>query len=225
MYVTKFSIKNQQKIVSGIDELGFNNAVQWFNKFSNKEQTIVKIQLSSIDIEKVFRKNLFFKNELTTENNVVYEELVLEDVLDWNIFFPNQVTPIQLGHPIVLKRKLTNDDLFVTIYCFKGTLKAMKILLEYNSLPWSSKTNRTQQENKIISIMKCNKAIDLMDIKQALINDDDYEIIDRIYDVETMELLLEDEEIPYKDLINNRLIEFTESQDQDSNTYIDDYKW
>ena len=225
MYVQKFSIENQQKIVSGIDELGMTSVSEWFSKFAHKEGTIVKVELSSIDIEKIFTPRLFFKGDLTPENNVTYEELVLEDVLDWNIFFPYQVTKMQLGHPIVLKRKMTYDDLHNVIYCFKGTLKAINKFLECNSLPWSSKSNRSDLENHIIKTMKNHKTIDLFIAKQALINDEDYEIIDRIYDVETMELLLEDEEVPFKELISHRLISFTESQDQDGLTYTDDYNW
>ena len=226
MYVQKFDVKNQQKIVSGIDELGMTSVSEWFSKFAHKEGTIVKIQLSSIDIEKIFTPRLFFKGNLTPENNVTYEELVLEDVLDWNIFIPYQVKNIQLGHPIVLKRKLTYDDLHNVIYCFNGTLKAINKCLEYNSLPWSSKSNRTDLENRIIKTMKNGyKTIDFSIAKQALIDDEDYEIIERIYDVDTMEELLQDEEVPFKELINKRLISFTESQDQDSNTYLDDYIW
>ena len=225
MYVQKFSIENQQKIVSGIDELGFKTVVEWFNKFCDKQNTIVKVELSSIDIERIFNNRLFFKDELTSEQNTSYEELVLEDVLDWNIYFPHKVSSMQLGHPIVLKRKLDYDQLHNVIYCFKGTLKAITVLMEYNSLPWSSKSNRTDLENQIIKTMKAHKTIDFFIAKQALIAEDDYEIIDKVYDVETMELLLEDEEVPFKELINHRLISFTESQDQESLTYTDDYNW
>ena len=122
MYVQYFSVNNQQKITAGINELGMMNVAQWFSKFNHKENTIVKIQLSDMDIEKIFKHSLFFKGDLTPENNVTYEECILEDVLDWNIFFPYQVSKMQLGHPIVLKRKLTYDDLHNVIYCFKGTL-------------------------------------------------------------------------------------------------------
>lgn len=224
MYVQYFSVNNQQKITAGINELGMMNVAQWFSKFNHKENTIVKIQLSDMDIEKIFKHSLFFKGDLTPENNVTYEECILEDVLDWNIFFPYQVSKMQLGHPIVLKRKLTYDDLHNVIYCFKGTLKAINKLMEFNSLPWSSKSNRTPLENKIIYSMKYKRDIDFEIAKQALINDEDYEIIERIYDVEIMEELLR-EDVPFKDLIAQRLTEFTESQEQDGNTYLDDYIW
>lgn len=226
MYVQKFSVENQQKIVSGIDKLGMTSVSEWFSKFAHKEETIVKVELSSIDIEKIFTPRLFFKGDLTPENNVTYEELVLEDILDWNIFFPYQVTKMQLGHPIVLKRKMTYDDLHNVIYCFKGTLKAINKFLESNSLPWSSKSNRTDLENKIIKTMKNGyKTIDFNIAKQALIDDEDYEIINRIYDIDTLEELLEDEEVPFKSIIGSRLTEFTQSQDQDTKTYLDDYIW
>lgn len=224
MYVNKFSIENQIKITSGIRELGMETTAQWFDKFNHKNNTIVKIQLSNIDIERIFKKSLLFKGDLTSEDNVSYEELILEDVLDWNIFFPYQVSKMQLGHPIVLKRKLTYDDLHNVIYCFKGTLKAINKLMEFNSLPWSSKSNRTPLENKIIYSMKYKRDIDFEIAKQGLINDEDYEIIERIYDVEIMEELLR-EDVPFKDLIAQRLTEFTESQEQDGNTYLDDYIW
>jgi len=224
MYVQYFSVNNQQKITAGINELGMMNVAQWFSKFNHKENTIVKIQLSDMDIEKIFKHSLFFKGDLTPENNVTYEKCILEDVLDWNIFFPCQVSKMQLGHPIVLKRKLTYDDLHNVIYCFKGTLKAINKLMEFNSLPWSSKSNRTPLENKIIYSMKYKRDIDFEIAKQALINDEDYEIIERIYDVEIMEELLR-EDVPFKDLIAQRLTEFTESQEQDGNTYLDDYIW
>ena len=71
--------------------------------------------------------------------------------------------------------------------------------------------------------MKFRKTPGFSEIRNALINDLDYEIIDRIYDVEIMEDLLEDEEVPFHDLIAKRLTEFTESQDMDSRTYIEDY--
>lgn len=225
MYVQKFSIENQQKIVSGIDELNFHNVSEWFSKFSNKENTIVKIELSSIDIERIFKTSLFFKGDLTPENNVTYEELILEDILDWSIYFPYKVTSMMLSHPIILKRKLTHDDLHNCIYCFKGTLKAINLLLDANKLTWSSRANRTDEENRIISSAKNKKDLDFFDFKDLLIKDLDYEIIDRIFDVETMELLIEDEEVPFKELISNRLISFTESQDQESLTYTDDYNW
>ena len=96
--------------------------------------------------------------------------------------------------------------------------------MEFNSLPWSSKSNRTPLENKIIYSMKYKRDIDFEIAKQALINDEDYEIIERIYDVEIMEELLR-EDVPFKDLIAQRLTEFTESQEQDGNTYLDDYIW
>lgn len=225
MYVNNFSIKNQQKIVSGFDELNFHNVSKWFSKFAHKENTIVKVQLSSIDIEKVFNNSLFFKNELTVENNCVYEELILEDIIDWNIFIPYQVSPLMLGHPIVLKRKLMYDDLHISVYCFRGTLKAMKLLLENNNLRWSSKNNRTPSENKIISSMKYKRDINYFIAKDALVENHDYEIIGRIFNTETMELLLKDDEVPFKELINQRLISFTESQDQNPETYLDDYNW
>lgn len=215
----------QQKIISGIDDLGMNSVVEWFNRFGNHKNTIVKIQLTSIDIEKIFNRRLFFKGDLTPENNCTYEELILEDVLDWNIFFPYQVKSIQLGHPIVLKRKLTHDDLFNVIYCYKGTLKAIKTLIEYNSLAWSSKANRTPLENKIISSMKNKRSIDFSIAKTALVDYEDYEIIDRIFDTEILEELIQEEQIPFKDLLEERLTMFTESQDQDSNSYLDDYTW
>ena len=225
MYVNKFSIKNQIKITSGIRNLGMETTAQWFDKFNQKNNTIVKIQLSNIDIERIFKKSLLFKGDLTSEDNVTYEELILEDVLDWNIYFPYQVSKMQLGHPIVLKRKLTYDSLHNVIYCFKGTLKAINKLLEYNSLPWTSKSNRTPLENKIISSMKNKRDIDFSIAKRALIDDEDYEIIDRIYSIEIMEELLKDEEVPFKSIIDSRLTEFTESQDQDTKTYLDDYIW
>ena len=225
MYIQNFSVSNQQKIVTALDELNFKATAKWFSKFSHKENTIVKIQLSSIDIERIFKKSLFFKGDLTPENNVTYEECILEDVLNWNIFFPYQVSKMQLGHPIVLKRKLTYDNLHNVIYCFKGTLKAINKLMEFNSLPWSSKSNRTPLENKIINSMKYKRDINFEIAKQALINDEDYEIIDRIFDTEIMEELLEDEEVPFKSIISSRLTEFTQSQDQDTKTYLDDYIW
>lgn len=220
MYVKKYSIKNQQKITVGILNKGFYTTFKWFHKFDSKKETIVKIELSSIDIEKVFRNSLFYKNDLT---DCEYVECILEDIIDWNIFIPYQVSNMQLGHRILLKRNLTHDDLHVCIYCFKGTLKAIEHLLQHNKLTWSSKANRTDEENRIISSMKYRKSLDFYTIKDLLINDLDYEIIDRIYDIEIMEELLEDEEVPFHDLIAKRLIEFTESQDMDSRTYIEDY--
>ena len=226
MYVNKFTIKNQQKIVSGCVELNFEKAAEWFNKFADKQETIVKVELSSIDIEKIFSNRLFYKGALTSEDNVTYEELVLEDVLDWNIYFPHKVTSMQLGHPIVLKRKLTHDDLHNVIYCFKGTLKAITVLMDYNKLQWSTKANRTDADNQIISIMKNGyRTIDVAIAKDALIEDENYEIIEKIFDVEVMEDLLEDEQVPFKELISKRLNTFTESQDQNPKTYLDDYKW
>lgn len=220
MIVKKYSIKNQQKITVGILQSGFYTTFKWFHKFDSKKETIVKVELSSIDIEKVFQNRLFFKNGLT---DTEYVECILEDIIDRNIYIPYKVTNMQLGHRILLKRKLTHDNLHIVIYCFKGTLKAIEHLLEYNSLPWSSKVNRTDEENRIISSMKYKKSLDFFTIKDLLINDLDYEVIDRIYDVETMELLLDDDEVPFKELIAKRLTEFTESQDMDSVTYIEDY--
>ena len=40
-----------------------------------------------------------------------------------------------------------------------------------------------------------------------------------------MEELLEEPEVPFKDLIAKRLCEFTESQDMESKTFIEDYDW
>lgn len=163
---------------------------------------------------------MFFRNGLT---DTEYVECILEDIIDRNIYIPYKVTNMQLGHRILLKRKLTHDNLHIVIYCFKGTLKAIEHLLEYNSLPWSSKANRTDEENRIISSMKYKKSLDFFTIKDLLINDLDYEVIDRIYDIETMELLLDNDEVPFKELIAKRLTEFTESQDMDPVTYIEDY--
>lgn len=220
MIVKKYSIKNQQKITVGILQSGFYTTFKWFHKFDSKKETIVKVELSSIDIEKVFQNRLFFRNGLT---DTEYVECILEDIIDRNIYIPYKVTNMQLGHRILLKRKLTHDNLHIVIYCFKGTLKAIEHLLEYNSLPWSSKANRTDEENRIISSMKYKKSLDFFTIKDLLINDLDYEVIDRIYDVETMKLLLDDDEVPFKELIAKRLTEFTESQDMDPVTYIEDY--
>lgn len=223
MYVQKYSVKNQEKITVGfLNQFNFYKVAQWFLKFAHKEETIVKVELSAIDIEKIFSQRLFFKNDLI---DCTYEEMVLEDVLNWNIYIPHKITKTMLGHPIVLKRKLTHDDLHNSIYCFKGTLKAIEILLNYNKLAWSSKANRTDRENRIISSAKNKKDLSFFEYKELLINELDYEIIDKIFDVETMELLLEDEEVPFKELINQRLIEFTESQDQNPETSLDDYQW
>lgn len=222
MIVKKYSIKNQQKIAVGILSKGFYATFKWFHKFDSKKETIVKVELSSIDIEKVFAKSLFYKNGLTETE---YSECLLEDIIDRNIFIPSKVTNTQLGHRILLKRKLTHDDLHIVIYCFKGTLKAINLLLKYNSLPWSSKANRTPFENKVISSAKYKRDIDFVTAKQALIENDDYEIIERIYNVEILEELLEEPEVPFKELIESRYIQFNESQDQDSNTYLDDYIW
>lgn len=220
MIVNRFSTKNQQKITVGILKAGFYTTFKWFHTFDSKADTIVKVELSSIDIEKVFSRSLFYKNGLT---GTEYTECLLEDIIDRNIFIPYQVSNMQLGHRILLKRKLTHDNLHISIYCFKGTLKAINALLEANNLPWSSKATRTDDENKIISSMKYKKSLDFFTIKDLLINDLDYEIIDKIYDVETMELLLAEEDVPFKDLIEQRLIEFTESTDMDIATYIEDY--
>ena len=222
MYIKKYSVKNQQKIVVGILNSGFYRTFKWFNKFASSENTIVKIQLSSIDIEKVFKNSLFFKNDI---EETCFEECTLEDIIDWNIFIPNQVTNTMLGHPIILKRYLTHDDLQIYIYCFKGTLKAIENLLKYNNLQWSSKANRTETENQIINRRKYQGDLTFFDIRDSLIKDLDYEVIEKIFDVETMELLLEDDEVPFKELIAKRLIEFTESQDMDSRTFIEDYNW
>lgn len=220
MIVNKYSIKNQQKITVGILQSGFYTTFKWFHKFDSKKETIVKVELSSIDIEKVFSRSLFYKNGLT---DTEYTECLLEDIIDRNIYIPYQVSNMQLGHRILLKRKLTHDNLHISIYCFKGTLKAINALLEANKLPWSSKATRTDEENRIISSMKFRKSLGFFEIKDLLINDLDYEVIEKIYDVETMELLLEDDEVPFKELIAQRLAEFTESQDMDSSTYIEDY--
>lgn len=220
MLVKKYSIKNQQKMTVGILNAGFYRTFKWFHQFDSVKETICKVELSDMDIEKIFAKRLFFKNDLT---DCEYVECILEDILDWNIFIPYQVTNMQLGHRILLKRKLTPDNLHVVIYCFKGTLKAIERLLEANKLTWTSKERRTKLENKIISIQKYKRDLTLFEIEKALINDLDYEVIERIYDIETMELLLENEEIPFKDLIAKRLCEFTESQDMNSKTYVDDY--
>lgn len=224
MFVNRFSVKNQQKIVSGIDELGFKSTTNWFSKFAHKENTIVKVELSAIDIERIFRKSLFFKGDLTEDNNYSIEELVLEDVLDFSITFPYKVTPTMLGHPIVLKRRLGYDSLHNSIYCFKGTLKAIEILLQYNSLPWSTQSNRTETENKIIRKLKYPKTIRY---EYELSKFENYELVETIFDVDTMEQLLQVEEIPswIKELIQERLILFSESQEQDENTYLDDYNW
>lgn len=220
MIVKRYSIRNQQKITVGILNKGFYTTFKWFHKFDSKKDTIVKIELSSIDIEKVFTKSLFYKNGLT---DCEYTEMQLQDIIAYDAFIPYNVSDMMLKHPILLKRNLTYDDLHICIYCFKGTLKAINLLLKYNKLPWSSKANRTAEENRIIYMMKFRKTPGFSEIRNALINDLDYEIIDRIYDVEIMEDLLEDEEIPFHDLIAKRLIEFTESQDMDSRTYIEDY--
>ena len=220
MIVKKYSIKNQQKIAVGILSKEFYTTFKWFHKFDSKKETIVKVEFSSIDIEKILKKSLFFKNGLTSAS---FEECVLEDILDWNIFIPNQVKPAMLGHPILLKRNMTYDDLHISIYCFKGTLKAIKLLLKYNSLPWYSKANRTDEENKIISHAKYHKSLGHLDFRELLINDLDYEVVDRIYDIETLELLIEDEEVPFTELLEKRLCEFTESQDMNPETYIEDY--
>lgn len=220
MIVKKYSIKNQQKITVGILNKEFYTTFKWFHKFDTKEEAIVKIELSSIDIEKVFKKSLFYKNDLT---DCEYTELQLKDIIAYNTFIPYQVSDMMLRHPILLKRKLTYDDLHICIYCFKGTLKAINLLLKYNKLQWSSKANRTAQENRIIYMMKFRKTPGFSEIKKALIDDLDYEIIEKIYDVDIMEELLEDEEVPFHDLIYKRLIEFTESQDMDPKTYIEDY--
>lgn len=224
MYVNYYSVDNQQKIVSGLVELNFETVAEWFAKFSDKENTIVKVELSSIDIEKVFQTSMFFKGELTSENNVTYEETYLGDLISFETFIPHwKVSNMQLNHPVLLKRKLDYDQLHNVIYCFKGTLKAINTLLQYNKLAWSTKANRTKEENYIIKRMKAHKTIDVATAKEALIDDEDYEIIDKIFDIETMELLLEDESVPFKDLLSKRLNEFTESQDMDSVTYIEDY--
>lgn len=224
MYVSRFSIKNQQKIVSGIDELGMKSVSEWFSKFAHKENSIVKIELSSIDIERIFKPSLFFKGDLTPENNISFEELVLEDVLDYNLFGSYQVTPTMFGHPIVLKRKLDYDSLHNSIYCFKGTLKAIEKLMNSNSLQWSSKSNRTDLENRIINRMKHPRVIHY---ETAFIYNEDYELVDTIFDTDTMEELIENEEIPswIRELIQERLVLFSESQEQDPNTYLDDYIW
>lgn len=204
----------------GILNAGFYRTFKWFHQFDSVKETIYKVELSDMDIEKIFANRLFFKNDLT---DCEYVECILEDILDWNIFIPYQVTNMQLGHRILLKRKLTQDNLHVVIYCFKGTLKAIERLLEANKLTWTSKERRTKLENKIISIQKYKRDLTLFEIEKALISDLDYEVIERIYDIETMELLLENEEIPFKDLISKRLCEFTESQDMNTKTYIEDY--
>jgi len=221
MIVNKFSIKNQQKITVGILKAGFYTTFKWFHNFDSKKDTIVKVELSSIDIEKIFSRSLFYKNGLT---GTEYTECLLEDIIDRNIFIPYQVSHIQLGHRILLKRKLTHDNLHISIYCFKGTLKAINALLEANSLPWSSKATRTESENKIIRKLKYPKTIRY---EYELSKFEDYELVETIFDVDTMEQLLQVEEIPswIKELIQERLILFSESQEQDENTYLDDYNW
>lgn len=225
MIVNRFTVKNQQKITVGILKSGFYTTFKWFHKFDSHKETIVKIEFSSIDIERILQSRLFYKNGLDSVNNVEYTECILQDIIDRNIFIPYQVTNMMLGHRILLKRKLTYDNLHVSIYCYKGTLKAINLLLKYNKLPWSSKVTRTDEENKIISSMKYRKSLDFFEIRDLLIDELDYEIIDKIYDVETMELLLEDEEVPFKELIEDRLTEFTQSQDQSPDTCLDDYNW
>lgn len=220
MIVNKYSTKNQQKITVGILNAGFYRTFKWLHKFDAKKETIVKVELSAIDIEKVFQNRLFFKNGLT---DTEYTECMLEDIIDRNIYIPHNVTNRQLGHPILLKRKLTHDNLHVSLYCFAVTLTAIERLLEYNSLPWTIKANRTDEENRIINSGKYKRDLNFFTIKELLINDLDYEVIDRIYDVETMEFLLEDDEVPFKELIAQRLTAFKESQDMEEITYIEDY--
>lgn len=229
MYVKYYSVKMQQKLAVGILRENYSEVAKWFLKFCSKEKTILKVELSSIDIEKIGSMELFYKGDL---ESCEYSECYLIDILDSNIYIPNKFRNIVMNQPILLRRTLTHDSLHTSFFCFKGTYKALRALLETNNLPWTTKAMRTKEENKIISSMKNKRGLQYYDLGRMLYDEFDYELIDTIYDLETMEKLLHDfEKIAsmnsdyefIRELLAKRYIEFTEQTEQDANSYLEDY--
>lgn len=126
-----------------------------------KYQEVFKINLSSIDLEKLNRKDLFYKNNLN-QGDIKISFIRLGDFISNVKSFPTYKMYIDvlynqyarefkidyLNNLIVLREQLNNDDKTNSIYCNRIAYNTILMILERNNVNWSKKSDKLKRIKK-----------------------------------------------------------------------------
>lgn len=156
-----------------------NNFIDFYNRFKpydfynglnktfNKSNGVFKVWLSDIDLEKINKKYLFFKNNLTLDNNINISIIRYDEFLknipykkNWDIYnelekgFYNGYNKYKalLNSFIIIVEFLSYDEKYNYIYCNKLVKNDLLQLIKINPIKWDKTSN-----NKLLKSIKNNR--------------------------------------------------------------------